>query len=588
MSSSSFDFLGGWTSGAESSEDTEPDISLDEALLLSDLIASVTDKDTDSNDGESERDADRDTAIQVPVPVPDIEDHAYLHLALELEASLPDSGSSASGGDSEYQTGHRHKHKIQQSRDGESTSKDGDEGEDTRSPLERFRRPPMKGLSVSDLVARAWCELQYSYTLLHGYKTTTPAMKRGTVVHQKLENEVHTSIPITVLTKEDAWALRIWNVIYSLRTLRDIGLTREMEVWGIVDGEIVTGVIDCLSYECAQPELQKAVGKYAGVCSTKRVVARTDKEGSSKWMFEGDGQKTALRLSEEGNVYITDVKTKDARRGSRLPGVESPSFKPARIQLQLYYHFLTRLVESEDISIFDIAERYGLKPHAPLSDAFLAQVGSINDDYFENEACSWSQSSQSEAGDGDDGVQRQDSLTVLLNHNSLSNLWDLLKENLRLTFLRPESTSTLTSTKDEHEQRQVSLLSPILTVSYMSQPEPTSPSPPPTETDTEESKTESKTATESESESDTPTPSQADNNYITLGTRSFVFDPDSLYPYLLEGLDWWRGRRPAHAIPVSQAWKCQSCDYRGTCSWRRERFEMHMQKIREKGGGWLG
>ena len=38
-------------------------------------------------------------------------------------------------------------------------------GQDNRSPIERFRRPPKKALSVTDIVSPAWCELQYFYTV---------------------------------------------------------------------------------------------------------------------------------------------------------------------------------------------------------------------------------------------------------------------------------------------------------------------------------------------------------------------------------------------------------------------------------------
>ncbi|GBF63609.1 exonuclease V [Trichophyton mentagrophytes] len=598
MSSSSFDFLEGWTSddsNSLSASETELDFSPDEALLLADLIASVTDKPASTATATASASSQRHPAA------PDIEDHEYLRLALE-ETFLPDD-DSISDSKHQHQTA---RNPIQlDPKDADKDRDNGDRGngdrgngdrgngdkdngdrdrdsddqeEDSRTPLERFRRPPMKGLSVSDLVSPAWCELQYTYTLLHGPKETTPAMKRGTVVHQKLENEIHTSVPVTVLSKEDAWALRIWNVIYALRTLRDTGITREMEVWGMLDGEIVTGVIDCLSRDRPTHAdlLPLPTSTYSGVRSTKRL--HNTRAG---WAFEHVGQN--IPLCEKEGIYITEVKTRDAARSNRrLPGLDSPSFRPARIQLQLYYHFLTRMVESEDVSVFDIAERYGLKPHAPLSDAFLAQVGSINDDYFENEACSWSQSRPDEE-DASSVSDRLDSLTVLLNHNSLSNLWDLLKENLRLTFLRP---STNTSTDDSAGDEQVTLLSPILTVSYMAQDRSRSASPT-TDTDKESEDTESKDVptdaeSGSESGSNTPTPSET-HNYTQLGTRSFVFDPESLYPYLIEGLAWWHGRRPAHAIPVSQAWKCQSCDFRGTCSWRRQQFEMHMQKIRERG-----
>lgn len=132
---------------------------------------------------------------------------------------------------------------------------------DTRSPLERFRMKPKKALSVSDLVSPAWCELQYWYTLTlqGGKKKRTFAMKQGSVVHQKLEDQVHTTVRVDVATKEDAWGLRIWNVIQGLRSLRDSGLTRELEVWGTIDGQVVNGVIDELSYICPDAKLEDSL-----------------------------------------------------------------------------------------------------------------------------------------------------------------------------------------------------------------------------------------------------------------------------------------------------------------------------------------
>lgn len=81
MSSSSFDFLEGWTSDDShslSASETELDISPDEALLLADLIASVADKPVSTTASSQHHQA-----------VPDIEDHEYLRLALE-ETFLPD------------------------------------------------------------------------------------------------------------------------------------------------------------------------------------------------------------------------------------------------------------------------------------------------------------------------------------------------------------------------------------------------------------------------------------------------------------------------------------------------------------------
>lgn len=112
---------------------------------------------------------------------------------------------------------------------------------DTRSPLERFRTPPKKGLSVTDLVSPAWCELQYWYSLTkYGRIKRTPTMKQGSKIHKQKEQEVHTEIPVEVVTREDKLGLRMWNVIQGLRMLRTDGLTRELEVFGVIDDQVRT------------------------------------------------------------------------------------------------------------------------------------------------------------------------------------------------------------------------------------------------------------------------------------------------------------------------------------------------------------
>ncbi|KAI4145928.1 MAG: hypothetical protein LQ340_006119, partial [Diploschistes diacapsis] len=130
-----------------------------------------------------------------------------------------------------------------------STTLDAEARSDTRSPLQRFRSPPKKLLSVTDLISPAWCELQYFYTLSkHGRKRPTAQMRRGSEIHQKLEEEIQVRVEVKTTTKEDAWALRLWNLIMGLRMLRDEGRCRELEVWGVVDREVVSGVIDSLEF----------------------------------------------------------------------------------------------------------------------------------------------------------------------------------------------------------------------------------------------------------------------------------------------------------------------------------------------------
>ncbi|KGM92704.1 uncharacterized protein PADG_11161 [Paracoccidioides brasiliensis Pb18] len=466
--------------------------------------------------------------------------------------------------------------------------------QDKRSPLERFRTWPRKALSVTDLVSPAWCELQYWYTLTKfGRKRATPAMKQGTIVHKELEEQVHTTVPVEVMTKEDGWALRLWNVIQGLRTLRVSGMTREFEVWGNVDGEIVTGVIDQLSYECPDHELDAlAEAHYADVRTSKSLFPEYQTSITEFFLSPASGGRRlsdiGVPISEQnmapstttpstpsslqGKIYLTDIKTRGKSSGS-IPSLSSTSFRPTHVQLQLYYHFLTRLVTTDDVTIEAIASRYGLQTEQPFSDSFLAQIGDLDEELFDAshdlDVDYYPPSSGAEAGgEGSQPTSSLDSMAILLEHNSLSSLWKLMKSQLRLTFL-PRNSKTPPTTipmpyqsqpqPQPHPQAQptnnllqdtpslTTLLSPVLTVTYM-------------------------------------TPSTtSDEQMQHLGSRSFLFNPPSLYNYLADEMRWWRGQRPARGVQVMEAWKCRICEFREECSWRREMEERMAVYKRKKG-----
>jgi hypothetical protein len=98
-------------------------------------------------------------------------------------------------------------------------------------------------------------------------------MKQGTKIHKAREDEVHRTVPVDVATREDKWGLRIWNVIQGLRTLKDTGRTRELEIWGIIGGEIVNGIVDELSYDCPDPKLESQIDeRYANAQKAKDAL----------------------------------------------------------------------------------------------------------------------------------------------------------------------------------------------------------------------------------------------------------------------------------------------------------------------------
>ena len=203
-------------------------------------------------------------------------------------------------------------------------------------------------------------------------------MKQGTKVHRKLEDEVHTTVPVDVATREDAWALRIWNVIQGLRTLRETGETRELEVWGVIHGEVITGIIDHLGYTSTDPGLEAEVdSEYARTLAARDALPEyqtsiTDyllspAHGNGRSMSDlgkdlqaPEPEKTPMpppplpRREFQRKVYITDVKT---RARKTLP--DTTSFRPTHLQLHLYHHLLTQMALGQT-PLETITERYNL------------------------------------------------------------------------------------------------------------------------------------------------------------------------------------------------------------------------------------
>ncbi len=400
---------------------------------------------------------------------------------------------------------------------------------DTRSPLLRFRTRPKKPLSVSDLTAGAWCELQHYYTLtrLGGKKTRTAAMKRGTRVHEKLEREVFTPVQVEVTKKEDTFGLKIWNMIQGLRVLREKGSTREFEVWGMVDGNVVNGIIDGLSYDNPDEELQEDVFSSRG--SSQSITNSPPYEPSTPGDYE---------------IFITDVKTRNS------PTVPSQTqVRGSIIQLFLYHRFLSDMA-ADRLNYLRVFARYGLNPTEPFSDAFMAQIGALHDEVFDapDDADDSDSSSTTLNNDADaDGkfVSAPSSPSQLsfpdtddtptFRYRTLLTLLPLLKAELALTFPRGAAD-----------------LGKIVAVEYRYRGRDLPPQQPPTTTSTT-----------------TPGKPEPLVPGSIICTNTFFVEPQTLDLFLAETMRWWTGARAPHGVAPGEAgFKCRSCEFREECEWR--------------------
>lgn len=385
---------------------------------------------------------------------------------------------------------------------------------DTRSPLQRFRTAPKKALSVTDLVSPAWCELQYAYTLSSplGRKKQTAAMKQGSGVHRKLEDQVHTTVRVEVQTKEDALGLRFWNVIQGLRTLRQTGLTRELEVWGTVNGLVVNGVIDELSHTCPDAEMEESA---QGRKSSAPDSLPPDQTAILEFFAKQEDAKLSdsrrsKRRANSKKIYICDVKTRGV---ASLP--KGAAFRPTKMQLMIYHYLFSQMAtNSVDFSL--LAARHSLDMNVPFSDSLLAQIGNLDDEVYYDASTEADQDSDSSTD------QNQDSMTILLNHNSLASLWTLMIEEFQRTL--PNGTSDIGT---------------VLKAEYRSR----------------------------------------DKGHV-LGVNTFVMDEGVLHMYLDHGMQWWQGERKPAGVIVEEAYKCRSCDFAEACTWRLARVEEATHKAR--------
>ena len=287
---------------------------------------------------------------------------------------------------------------------------------DARSPLQQFRTKPKKPLSVTDLVSPAWCELQYWYTLRKfGRKKATPAMKQGSEVHRILEEQDHDMVKVQVKTKEDTWGLKIWNVIQGLRALRTTGRTRELEIWGVIDGQVINGIIDEISYTCPDPALEEALENSKGEAAEKIKSTLPTGQAPITDFLENDvsielDSGASLDNHPQRKAYITDVKT---RRKMYLP--QGASLRGTLMQLMLYRLLLESLVTNAVPSDVIFA-RYDLKPLEPFSSTFIAEIAALSFNFRADTPPSSGVSFNS----------TQTSIHELESHNNLSALWNVM------------------------------------------------------------------------------------------------------------------------------------------------------------------
>lgn len=344
-------------------------------------------------------------------------------------------------------------------------------------------------------------------------------MKGGSALHQKLEDEIYTTVTIEITKKEDAFGLKVWNIIQGLRTLRETGMTRELEVWGVVDGHVVNGVIDYLSYENPDPQFEEEV-------RSSQELSKTDsKEQKITTFFHSESKPPSRR------VFITDVKTRASRN---IPS--GAALRPTKIQLFLYHRFLSDMAAGR-LDFLRVLARYGLEPDEPFSDAFVAQIGSLHDEIFEDAV----DVSATLTNTGSDRSSAPSPNPELIRYRTLRSLISLLDTELRLTF--PDGAESLGS---------------LVNVEYHRRARRT-----------------------------TGGAEDTDDNHAgtLLGANVLFVDQQALGLYLQKDLQWWEGERAPEGVSIEEAYKCRACEFADDCEWRLSQDAEILAAARQRAAG---
>ncbi|EJC98675.1 uncharacterized protein FOMMEDRAFT_161506 [Fomitiporia mediterranea MF3/22] len=507
------------------------------------------------------------------------------------------------------------------------------------SPYARFRR--QRGyLSVTDIVAPAWCEVQFDYGLqqrrrrplkerpksfitprgkeIH-VKTSVAVqneqmLKKGRVVHRKLEKEIHKEeVVIKVKTKEETWALRLSSSTESL-------VCREIPVWGIIHNQAMYGIIDELRLERtgatdSSPSQQKKHAK----SSTARRKLESFAQFAPRVVHESAGTPRFI-------VHILDNKT---RKTPVLPSLADTL--PTRLQLMLYWLMFSQALSepTSDSSFSAFCARTGADPTRPFSERFITEMSELvieNDlslhfldakcledmdmPYWDSlkkmglctEDCVGKDLSLVYRLRGESVKRAKTSKTPATKSGKLSKAEDELQPTVTVkeTVEDPDAKTDDEGVKlappmdgSVNAVESPSLEKPdVVDISGISSAQATKMYNDDTGGKRKRKRRKSRASpaptvssndamsSESSSEHDTSSneaPGSGQSSFI-LGTKKFQYDAALLNAHLSSVLAWWHGKRPAHGVTIEETGRCNSCEYKDGCEWREQKALEVMEK----------
>ncbi|HIH50243.1 MAG: PD-(D/E)XK nuclease family protein [Candidatus Micrarchaeaceae archaeon] len=98
-------------------------------------------------------------------------------------------------------------------------------------------------IRASDIAAQYWCERQMEYNYRYGRKITAQ-IKEGRAIHEELESETNVPIILQPRNYPDALYRDLYRSYMALLSLPENKRTREVSIYGSINGYTVVGKID--------------------------------------------------------------------------------------------------------------------------------------------------------------------------------------------------------------------------------------------------------------------------------------------------------------------------------------------------------
>ncbi|MEM3572132.1 MAG: PD-(D/E)XK nuclease family protein [Candidatus Micrarchaeaceae archaeon] len=100
-----------------------------------------------------------------------------------------------------------------------------------------------RAISVSDIASQFWCEKQMELNYMYG-KRYTEAMAMGSKIHGELEEVAHERLDAEPKTFTDSLYKSAYENYSVIRKLVEIGVGRELKIFGSINGYALSGQID--------------------------------------------------------------------------------------------------------------------------------------------------------------------------------------------------------------------------------------------------------------------------------------------------------------------------------------------------------